>query len=176
MYRQFELRDLNQRPLGVTKFIGREIVRNISWWQGDARVGNRPARGCCLLSVVADKPGGCSLLPIGIGKQGVVASFQLQLINQGVVTALPIGIGKQGVVASFQSQLIKQGVISSFQSVLVNRVQYHPCLQQPEKLLVNNNFVVIGRIGGLPYWDSTLKLCSVYSCCYVCLIIYLKNG
>ena len=52
----------------MTKFSGREIVRNISGWQGGARAGNRPARSCCLLSVVADKPGGCSLLLIRIGK------------------------------------------------------------------------------------------------------------
>ena len=52
----------------MPEFNGREIVTNISGWKGDVRVGNMPARGCFLLSVVADKPGGCNLLPIGIGK------------------------------------------------------------------------------------------------------------
>ena len=65
---KFKLHDQNQRLVGVTEFSGREIVRNISGWQGGARAGNKPAGGCCLLLVVADKPGGCSLLPIGIGK------------------------------------------------------------------------------------------------------------
>ena len=63
--------------MGVIEFNGREIVRNILVWHGGARAGNRPAGGCCLLSIVADKLGGRSLLPIGIGKYGVVASFQL---------------------------------------------------------------------------------------------------
>ena len=44
------------------------------------------------------------------------------------------------------------------------------------KLFVKHNFAVIGRIGGLPYWASTLKLCSVYSCCYVFLMIEMKSG
>ena len=65
---QFELYDQNQRLEGVIEFSGREIVRNISGWKGGARAGNRHARGCFLLLVVADKPGGHSLLPIGIGK------------------------------------------------------------------------------------------------------------
>ena len=52
---QFELHDQNQTLVDVIKFNGREIVRNISGWQGVARVGNRPVGGCCLLSVVADK-------------------------------------------------------------------------------------------------------------------------
>ena len=68
MYLQFELHDQNQRLVGVIEFNGREIMRNISGWQGGARVGNRPTGGCFLLSIVADKPGGCSLLPIGISK------------------------------------------------------------------------------------------------------------
>ena len=54
--------------MGVIEFSGRESMRNISGWQGGARAGNRPAGGCFLLSVVADKTGGPSLLPIGIGK------------------------------------------------------------------------------------------------------------
>ena len=62
------MHDQNQRPVGVTEFSGREIVRNILGWQGDAREGNRPAGGCCLLSVVVDKPGGHSLLPVVAGK------------------------------------------------------------------------------------------------------------
>ena len=61
----------------MTEFSGRRIMRNISGWKGGPRAGNKPARGFFLLSVVADKPGGCSLLPIGIGKKGVLASFQL---------------------------------------------------------------------------------------------------
>ena len=65
---QFELHDQNQRTEGVIEFSGREIMKKISGWQGSARVGNRSVGGCCLLSVVADKPGGHSLLPIGIGK------------------------------------------------------------------------------------------------------------
>ena len=65
---QFKLHDQNQRPVGVTEFSGRKIVRNISGWQGGARVGNRHAGGCFLLLVVADKLGGHSLLPIVIGK------------------------------------------------------------------------------------------------------------
>ena len=65
---QFKLYDQNQRPVGVKTFSGREIVRNIVGWQGDARVGNMPTGGCFLLSIVVDKPGGRSLLPIGIGK------------------------------------------------------------------------------------------------------------
>ena len=43
-------------------------MKNVSGWQGGARVGNIPGGGFFLLSVVADKPRGCSLLPIGIGK------------------------------------------------------------------------------------------------------------
>ena len=65
---QFELHDQNQRPVGVTKFSGRENMRNISGWQGGTGVGNRPVGGCCLLLVVDDKPGGRSLLPVVIGK------------------------------------------------------------------------------------------------------------
>ena len=65
---QFELHDQNQRLVGVTKFSGREIMRNISGWKGGARAGNRPTRGYFLLLVVADKSGGRSLLPIAIGK------------------------------------------------------------------------------------------------------------
>ena len=65
---QFELHDQNQRTVGVTEFSGREIMRNISGWQGDAREANMPAGGCFLLSVVADKPRGRILLPIGICK------------------------------------------------------------------------------------------------------------
>ena len=62
------MHDQNQRLVGVTEFSVREIMRNISGWQGDFRVGNRPTGGCFLLSVVVDKLGGRSLLPIGIGK------------------------------------------------------------------------------------------------------------
>ena len=65
---QFKLNDKNQRPVGVTKLSGREIVRKILGWQGGARVGIKPIGGCCLLSVVPNKPGGCSLLPISISK------------------------------------------------------------------------------------------------------------
>ena len=65
---QFKLHDQNQRPVGVTEFSGREVMRNITRWQGGARESKIPAGGCCLLSVVADKPWGCSLLPIDIGK------------------------------------------------------------------------------------------------------------
>ena len=54
--------------MGVIEFSGREIVRNITKWQGDSRAGNMTAGDCFLLSFIADKPGGCSLLPIGIGK------------------------------------------------------------------------------------------------------------
>ena len=42
---QFELHDQNQRPVGVTEFSGREIVRNILGWKGGARAGYMPARG-----------------------------------------------------------------------------------------------------------------------------------
>ena len=65
---QFELYDQNQIPEAVKEFSGREIMSNILGWQGGARVGNGHARVCCLLSVVADKQGGCSLFPIGISK------------------------------------------------------------------------------------------------------------
>ena len=54
--------------MGVTKFSGREIVRNIFGWQGSAREGDRHVGDCFLLSVIADKSGGCSFLTIGIGK------------------------------------------------------------------------------------------------------------
>ena len=62
------MHDQNQRPVGVIEFIGREFVTNILGWQGGAREGNRPAGGCLLLSVVADKPRGRSLFPISIDK------------------------------------------------------------------------------------------------------------
>ena len=65
---QFELYDQNQIPEAVKEFSGREIMSNILGWQGGARVGNMPTGGCCLLLVVADKPGVFSLLPIDIGK------------------------------------------------------------------------------------------------------------
>ena len=65
---QIKLHDQNQRPMGVTEFSGREIVRNISGWKGGTMVGNMPVGGCFLLSVVSDKLGGRSLLLIGIGK------------------------------------------------------------------------------------------------------------
>ena len=68
MYMQFELHDQNQRPVGVTEFSGREIMRNISGCQGDTGERNKTSGGCCLLSVVVDKLRGRSLLPIGIGK------------------------------------------------------------------------------------------------------------
>ena len=42
-------------------------------------------------------------------------------------------------------------------------------------IFVNNNFAIIGRIGGLPYWASMLKLCFVYLF-LMYLMIDLKSG
>ena len=52
---QFELHDQNQRPMGVTEFSVREIVRNILGCQGGARARNKPARRCFLLLEEAGK-------------------------------------------------------------------------------------------------------------------------
>ena len=65
---RFELHDQDHRLVGVTEFVRIEIMKNISGWQGGARAGNSPIGGCCLLSIVADKPRGRSLLPMVSGK------------------------------------------------------------------------------------------------------------
>ena len=66
----FELDDQNHRPVGVTEFNGREIVRNISGWKGGASAGH--------MSV-----GGCSLLPVVAREQGVVTSLS---VKEGIKT------------------------------------------------------------------------------------------
>ena len=39
--------------MGVTEFSGREIMKNISWWQGGVREGYRSVGGRSLLPVIA---------------------------------------------------------------------------------------------------------------------------